>query len=239
MENAIVFVPFAAGEPTQNFSLFDLLFPPMQPYQPQPQDHGFSLMDLLFPPPPRFNQQPHDEPHQNPPFMFDFMECFNKHLMLFVRNLTEFLSQLLYIFRVSPVKAFNKIRTDYCEQFPAYGTDEFLNMANEHPLRVVYCSHWLSKRIKFLEEMFLAPYTLFTMMSDELNRMIYGQPEEIMPVPMPAPSTKPVAKPLPAEFVPPVEVSEITAVESPIQIVEEIEQPIEPAVIVTEHAVAF
>jgi hypothetical protein len=158
----------------------------------------------------------HIQPRDDDMQMMSFFDLINLHMMMVLRNITEFITQLLYIFRVSPVKAYNELRMEYCEAFPEYGTREFLDMANNHPLRVVYCSHWFSKGVKFFEEIFLAPYVLYKTMSDELTAMLFPQPE-------------PVEKPIPVDFVPkkpqPMPVKPVEVVPT---VVAEVAQPIQP-----------
>ena len=73
--------------------------------------------------------------------------------------------------RVKPVEWLNHNRKDFCLALPEYGTEEYLKLLDEHPLRFVYCSQWFSKRLMFIEELFMAPYRMFKMVYDHISAM--------------------------------------------------------------------
>ena len=159
MQNEII-APFPTAEPHHGFSLFDLLFPPMPRHHEEHSEHGL-----------------HDRAYDNSAPM-SFLDIFSMHMMFMLRGLTEFMTTILYVLRVEPVKSFNHMRSHFCDAFPDYGTDEFLMLANEHPLRIVFCSHWLSKRIRIIEEIIVAPYMFFKMAYNSLTEMLFPTPVE-------------------------------------------------------------
>ena len=100
-----------------------------------------------------------------------FIDHLQNKLLMIVHNFMQVFMQILYFVRVKPVEWLNHNRKDFCLALPEYGTEEYLKLLDEHPLRFVYCSQWFSKRLMFIEEIFMAPYRMFKMVYDHISAM--------------------------------------------------------------------
>ena len=82
------------------------------------------------------------------------------------------ITHFLYIFRVGPVKFLNERRENFCNGMPSYGSDEFLYLANDEPMAIVYCSNWFNHGLVAIEKLWIAPYVVFQYLSDKFTHFI-------------------------------------------------------------------
>ena len=108
-----------------------------------------------------------------------WLDKVENHLLMFAHNIMQIITQVLYFIRMKPTLLLNHNRAEFCTALPAYGTDEFRQLLDHHPLRIVYCSQWMSNRIMFLENIFTAPYRLFKYLYDHVTKMLHLETVEV------------------------------------------------------------